>query len=429
MPVVQRVLPFPRPAAATTFASLLALACLGGCESSGGPSSDDANDSASSDETGDEPSIFAMMTQVYTPDDRIVYLIPTEGLDFDGLTLERGREYPGVANMAAIGGKLLVSDGQEPIITEFDFGPDLEWQPGRTISFANYPLSDNANFYYQFVLDANTIYLPFDVTSRIVWDPTAFEIVGVEEDTTLESVKDGLILEPTGNRNSVRYTDNIFQAFMYHDEDWFDYGVGSAIAVYDPETHEERAVIEAPCAGLAIGTQAEDGSVYFASWDYTGLKALYGIGPAPCAVRVLPDLTLDAGFTTDFTDWTDGHYVSNFRYVRDGRAIGNVLHHEQLGADFSGEYDPAIGDTIWDTGPFWRLWVFDVENATATPVEGIAVEVGVIAQFAVLEDRTFVFLPYDDSARSKVYEVDLATAQATERADLPGDVYAWIQVR
>ncbi len=43
----------------------------------------------------------------------------------------------------------------------------------------------------------------------------------------------------------------------------------------------------------------------------------------PCNVRLTPDGELDEEWTTDFTDWTDGRYVNNFRYVGDGRAVGD----------------------------------------------------------------------------------------------------------
>lgn len=421
------------------------LATLPACPADDDPSAttdaDSTGDDATADPTADTSAgdtesstaeIYAMMTQVYSVDDRTVYLILTNGLDFANLSVDNGREFPGVANMAAINDKLLVSSGQEPSITEFDISDDLQWTEERTLSFANYPLDDNANFYYQFLVDSDTIYLPFDKTSRIIWNPADFTITGTAEDTNLVLEKDGLMLDPSGNRNAVRFDGHVFQAFFYHDTDWFLHGTDSAIAVYDPETNAEIQVIDAECPGLSIATQDEDGNVYFSAWSYSGLLALYGDAAAPCAVRVRPDLTIDDSFTTDFTDWTDGRYVANFRYIGGGKAIGNVLMHEELeaiGADFAGDYQPDIGDVLWTSGPHWKLWVFDVEAKTAQPLANVGVEVASIAQFSTFDDRTFVFLPYDDAASSKIYEVDLEAATATEQADVTGDVYAWIRVR
>lgn len=218
------------------------------------------------------------------------------------------------------------------------------------------------------------------------------------------------------------------QAFYYVDENWFDYGTESVIAVYDPATHEETTTISAPCPGIGIATQDEQGNTYFGTWDYIGIRALYGDAPAPCTVRVTPDLAVDEAWTTDFTTWTDGRYVNNFRYVGGGRAIGNVLHHENLGADFGGPYDPAVMDRAWTSGPHWRLWIFDLEAEEAHPVEGIDVDIGSGAQFAVLDGRTFVFLPYDNWGRTRVFELD-ADGNATEHLDLLGDVFKWERLR
>ena len=66
-------------------------------------------------------------------------------------------------------------------------------------------------------------------------------------------------------------------------------------------------------------------------------------------------------------------------------------------------------------------------EGTPAPIDD-DVAIGSGAQFAVLDGRTFVFLPYDDWGRTKVYEID-DEARATERFDAVGDVFKWIQVR
>lgn len=391
------------------------------------PSENDNGHNVDSGVTATAP-VYAMMTQVYDADDRTVYLVLSNTLDLDVVSIANGREFPGVANFAAIGGKLLVSSGEGPVITEFEVSDDLHWTEGRQLSFANYPLSDNANFYYQFVLDEHTVYLPFEASSRILWDPSQMKILGTREDSSLVFEQDGLMLEAGGNRNAVHYDGPVLQAFFYHDEDWFRHGTESLVVSYDPQTHEERDVIHVPCPGLSIATQDEAGYTYFSTWGYLGLLALYGEGPAPCVARLTPDLQLDEDWTTDLTEYTDGRYVNNFRYIGNGKAIGNVLHHEELDADFDGPYQPDVGDSVWDSGPQWRFWLFDLEAKTAHPVDGIEVAIGSGAQFAVLDGRTFVFLPFDEWSRTMVYEID-DDGTAHERFETIGDVFKWVRVR
>ena len=50
------------------------------------------------------------------------------------------------------------------------------------------------------------------------------------------------------------------------------------------------------------------------------------------------------------------------------------------------------------------------------------------AQFAVLDGRTFVFVPYDNWGRTKGYELD-EDGTATEHFDTVGDVFKWVRVR
>lgn len=385
----------------------------------------------SADDTGpvgEEGPVFALMSQVYSVDDRTVYVALTDTVDVDAIELDDAREFPGVANFAPVGGRLLVSDGEQPIITAFSITPDLGWEEGPTVSFASYPLDDNANIYYHFVRDEHTAYLPFETSKRIVWDPTEMVISGTVEDSSLTMESDGMQLYAGGNRNAVRFGGPVLQAFFYVSDDWSEYGPSSQIAAYDPETHAETTVLDAPCPALSIATQDEAGNTFFGTWGYLGIRALYGEGPAPCAVRVTPDLAVDDDWTTDFTAWTGGRYVNNFRYVGNGKAIGNVLHHEELDADFDGPFDPAVEEAAWASGPHWRFWIFDLEAEEAHPVEGIDVDIGSGAQFAVFDDRTFVFLPFDSWGRTKIYELD-DQGNATEHLEVVGDVFKWERLR
>lgn len=416
-------------AASRCVALAAAMLAAGGCEDS----NDDDDRGRDRDRDGDasgEAPLYAMMTQVYGTEDRTVYLSVSDTLDVKNVDLKQAREFPGVANFGAIGGRILVSSGQEPTVTEFEISDELEWTEGRTIDFSNYPLpeGDFANFYYQYVLDEHAAYLPFEKTKRIIWDPTEMKVLGTREDSDLELRMGDLELGSGGNRNAVRFDGPVIQAFSYHDEDYLRYSDESFAVVYDEDTHEESEIIELPCPGAEMTTVDEEGNTYFGTWNYLGTLALYGDGPAPCVARVRADLTLDEDFTTDLTDSTDGRYVNNFRYVGGGKAIGNVLHHEELEADFETTFDPDVSDQISTSGSHWRLWVFDVEAGEAQPIDGIDVDVSSGAQFAVLDGRTFVFLPYDEWKRSAVYELD-DEGRATKRFDVAGDVFKWVRVR
>jgi hypothetical protein len=384
----------------------------------------DQGDSTSASDTGDGP-LYAMMIQVYDPEDRTVYVSLSDSLDVDSVPLSDAREFPGVANLAVIGGRLLVSSGSAPEITEFDITSHHDWVEGRRVSFASYPLSDNANFYYQFIVDHEHALLPFDGTKRILWNPSEMVIDRLLEDTTLTPSEPGLTLESGGNRNSVQYAGAVMQTYFYHDDDWYDYGSKSHVVVYDATTFSEKRIFDVPCPGLTIATRDEGGSTYFSNWGLPS-PSITGDAPATCLAKVSPAQT--AVETFDLREWTDGRWVSNFRYVGNGKAFANVLHHEALGVTSPGELTSEQLDTLRESGPHWKLWLFDVAQKTGAPVGGIDVAIADGAQMAVLDDRSFVFLPYDDWGRTKAYEL-MTDGTAVERFDTVGDVFKWARVR
>lgn len=394
-----------------------ALALVGGCSS-------DSSSEAVSEGTMEEP-LYAMMIQVYDPEDRTVYLSLSNTLDISSTSLETAREFASVANFAAVAGRILVSSGSEPSITEFDVTDDFAWLERRSVSFSEYPLQDNANFYSQFLVDDEHALLPFDGTKRILWNPAEMKIERVLEDSSLESQEPRLTLEAGGNRNSVHYDSAVVQAFHYHDDDWYDFGSESHLVVYDEDSFEEDRVLDIPCPGLSLATRDEDGNTYFATWDIP-VTSLLGEAPATCIAKV--DAEGELLEMLDPRDWTDGRVVNNFRYVGNGRAYASVLHHEELDASTPEELDADGIDALSTGGPHWKLWLFDVEQQTGAPVAGIDVEVGSGSQFAVVDGRTFVFVPYDDWGRTKAYELD-EDGTATEHFDTVGDVFKWVRVR
>lgn len=394
-----------------------------------GDSPDDSSEGTGEGEPEppEELPVYVLTTTIYDADGgRKVYMALSNSLDEPTFSLDEALEQPGVANSATLGGYLYISSGEEPVITRYSITDDLRWVQDSRLSFANYPLSDNANFFYQYMVNDETMYMPFDGYKRIVWNPSTMEIVGTMEDSALVPEVDGFTLEVGGNRTGLRYEDGpVMQPFFYHDEDWYEFGSTSPIAVYDPDTHEEVSVIEGPCPGLAVPSQDEQGRTYFSSWDYLPFFALFDAGPAPCVARINADRTLDEDFTTDLTELTDGRYVNNFRYVRDGWGLADVLHHEELDGDFSGEPDVAVLDQIYEFTNF-HLWRIDVERGTAEPYEDVAAS-SYGWRTANIDGRSFLFVPQDGGERTKIYELDDAGV-ANEVYEVVGDA-RWARVR
>jgi hypothetical protein len=384
------------------------------------------NDDDSAGEGGEPGPVYVFMTQTYTAEDRTVYLKLTDSLDLDEdrLGIEDAYEFPSVANFEAIAGTLYVSSGEAKTITDYEVTASRELVEGVTLDFSNYPLTDNANFHYQFVVREGKAVMPFDVTSRITWDPKAMRFLETLEETAIPYEQDGLTLGSDGNRSATRFDEgSMMVPFYVTDEDDL-YGDFSYIAAYDDDIRELGA-FTVPCAGLERVTRAEDGTSYFSSQWNMPFRHLYGLAPAPCIVRTLPDGALDEGFTTDLTGQTGGRFVMNFRYLRGGKAIGLVVYDEEFGVDFEGEYDPAVEDLLWEGG-YVRPWLFDVENGTAREIEGIAEPLTPALQTEVVDGRIFLFSSNDE--RTKIYEISDAAA-ASLMYEMTGDVYKLERLR
>ena len=72
--------------------------------------------------------------------------------------------------------------------------------------------------------------------------------------------------------------------------------------------------------------------------------------------------------------------------------------------------------------------MFDLEKQTAQPVDGVDVELGSGAQFALLDGRTFVFVPFEQRGRTKPYELG-EDGKAREHFEIFGDVFKWARLR
>jgi len=377
--------------------------------------------------TGDG-AVYALHVVVFDPEfNATSYVALTDTLDLSQVTLDSAREFPGWITIATVGGRLLVANEADPTVTSYEITAGGEWQQNARLSFLDYGVQD-AGFGRQWFVNEHKAYVELDVTKRVVWDPTDFVIRGVKENSGLELERAGLELEPGLNRQLRLRKGPLLRPFYYADKnDWLTYAPTSQIASYDPETDEESAIIDAPCPGLHLGTQDEQGRTYFGLWDALPKLALYGQGPKPCVARTRPDGSLDEAWRPDLSTWAGDRFVMVFRYVKDGIALANVLHHEELGADFSGPYDPDVGDEV-ENGEHYRVWRFDLEHETAQPVEGLPkTPWGFHA--SDIDGHSFIFLPYDEWGRTRVFEVDLQSGVATERFDTLGWVYDWVRVR
>lgn len=370
--------------------------------------------------------LYALETSLFGPDDSVTsYVTLTGSLDIEELTTDTAREFSGYSFISTVNGRLLVSDGESPTITSYDIGADLSWNESARVNFGSLGVSGGAaGFERHWFLDPETAYLTLDVTERIVWSPSEMVIKAVMAESSLVLERDGLQLDATFNRQPRDSRGPILKPFYYRDEDWFLFGPTTSIAVYDPVTHEERSIIDVPCPSLEVPSQDEAGNTYFSTWTYGPVLGLYGLGPETCVRRIKPDSSLDESWAPDLAAWTGGNPVNVFRYMRDGKAVGTVLHVDEAGIDFSRGYDEEDALAL---DSHWRLWLFDLESETARPIDGVE-GIGAGFFYAEFDGRAFVSVPNADWSRSSVFEIGI-DGTATKRFESTGFINDWIRVR
>jgi hypothetical protein len=378
--------------------------------------------------------VYALSYVVWSDEGPTSYVALSHSLEVSDEALRNAREFPGYSTLAAVDGRLLVAEAEEPTITRYTVTDDLGWQDGDTLSFANYGLAeDAAGFYRQYFLNEDTAYAEFDVTKRVVWNPRTLVLEVPMEDSTLALERDGLLLYGNFNRSFFVPGDRVLKPFSYHDEDWFTWSPSTLVAVYDAETNLESAVVDAPCPALDTLSRDEEGNTYLSTWEYSTLHALTGSGAVPCVVRLKPDNTLDSSWNTDLTDLTGGRQIKNFRYVGGGKAVAAVLHDEEYGEGFDfGSYLENIDDFWANEGRYHRLWSFDLDARTAAPVSGAAFDYVYPGFFhARFGDRYFLFLGSGDTnqaAGTAVQEL-AGDGSATTLFTVPGEALQWVRLR
>lgn len=364
---------------------------------------------------------------VFSPDTTTSYVVLSDTLDPAEVSLAGAREVPGFATIAGVAGRLLVSSFPSPVVTGYSISNDLRLEAEQQLSFADYG-TDDVGFAAQFFASEERAYLTYDVTKRVVWDPTRLEIVEAREQSELSRpVMDGLGLAAAYNRTAwIPRMPTVLKPFYYRDDDGFEYADRTQIAIYDPETHEEQRIVEAPCSGLENATQDEEGYTYFSTWNVSPTRFLYGLAPEPCFVRFTPSGQLDKAWLPQIREWTGGRVPGVMRYLADGKAIASVLHHEEIDVDWDGEYDNAASEAV-DGGSHFHLWLLDFEAQTAQQLPEVE-SMDMAFHGKTIDDRHFVFLPYDDYTRTRVYEIKVDGA-VREHLDTSGWVYDWVRLR
>jgi hypothetical protein len=294
-------------------------------------------------------------------------------------------------------GDVFVSSGESPEVTKFTVAEDGSLVEAGRISFAAYGEVDAAFWSNTFVSPTKS-YMINGTAEYVIWNPSTMEITGTLALPALEPRPDLLVRAGTMDRSNVIRDGLLYQPMYWSDEDYARFAPDSRIVVIDLATDQIVRVIEAPCAGLDVGTQDASGDLYFSPWTSGVYSPLVLATPANCVARIRAgETTATAAFT--FASVADGREGAAVRAAGDGRLVFPIFHDERV--DLGGATDPweLIGEANW------RLWAYDPSTTAASMIGSVDWNSGATYAFEI-DGRSYVLVPAADYASSRVYALD-----------------------
>ncbi|WP_426754640.1 MxcI [Myxococcus sp. Y35] len=403
-----------RLATASTTSLMFLAASLTACGSS------DSEPNVNPDETESGP-MYSLATSILG-ESPVTYVSVFDSLDVTSLDLEQASEHSGFATIGAAGGKLFVGAGEAPELTRYSVFDSGRFQAAGKISFASYGLA-TAPLYLNHFADGTSAYMQLEESRRIVWNPEAMTISGPVESPGLATERDGLVVRASYDRAVVARGGYSFQPFYWTDGNYYRFAPSSQIAVYSHENDSLVALLDAPCPGLDVATQDEDGNIYFSNWVFSaGAPVVDATAPDTCAVRIKAgELAIDEEWTRSLASMVGGRQTAAFRYIGDGVGVVAAFHDDSPGLSA----EPTAADVT--NGTHWKLWQVNLETGEGAPIEGLDWIAGGYYAFSI-EGRTFLLLPTQDYASTAVWELN-GNGSAVKRFETLGWAYQLVKVR
>lgn len=389
--------------------ALLALAPLG-CGKDNDHDDDDGGGAGGGALTTDDPK-YVIGSVVFSPEGETSYLNIVDDLEPQTLDYKKALELSGWADLWTHEGFLYVTSRENSTVTKYTISDANEFVEEGKISFTDYGEVDVAFWSNTFVA-ADKAYMINGTGNYVIWNPLTLEITGELELPELPEHEPYVLRAGTLDRANVIRDGKLYQPMYWSDADYAQFSPDSRVVVIDIATDSVEEVIDAPCAGLDIGTRDDAGNLYFSTWT-SGVYEPLVLDAAPnCVAKIA------AGQSTATSDFTfasvaDGREGAAVRGFRDGRLLFSIFYDDQ--ADLNEE-----GVDPWDVlgGANWRTWVYDPADGSAAEVDDLDWNSGATYVFPI-DELHYVLVPSTDYATTTVVALD-ADLNATPTFDLQG---------
>lgn len=361
---------------------------------------------------------FLVASSVYSDEGNATYLNYETSLDVPELDRERALELAGGATIAGYGGSIFVGDGESPTVTRYEL--DAAGAPVETgkVSFVNAGAS--AELYANWFGSATRAYMDISGDERLIWDPSSMTTVGKLAIPNLVRMHGDKEIIASYDRGVGIRPGRAFQPFYWANFDFYTFHPRSQIAVIDTATDVIISMLDAPCPGLDVATQDEQGNIYVGPWTFSQLLRLSDAAqPENCVIKIPAGSdTFDPSWTRSFSALTGGREAGALRNIGNGVVLLSVLHPELVPAGTPP--DELSGLSIW------RLWRVDLASWTGAPIDGLEPFDGGYYAFPV-DGKAVVLLPFEDYSKTQAFEVP-PTGAAIPRFKTVGWAYQLVDL-
>jgi hypothetical protein len=347
-------------------------------------------------------SLYAVTTQLYSPDQDIAYVELVNDIDRVDDALTTTLEIPGygLAVGPGRGGNLYVASDQAPTVTRYAVSHGDSAGPSRfeergVLSFA--ALGVGPIFAYagqfQFVSPTKAYFLDSESLQAIIWNPTDMTITG-SMDLSALAVPDLTVAfdgEPT------RRDRDLVVIAGYYDSDAARVARETRVAFLDVATDAVQIASDVRCGYVTHSVLAPNGDIYLASdtWAVAIHQTAAGDAPDSCMLRIKAgEHEIDPSYRADLAALT-------------GSTIAGSLLPGRGAMAYVRGFDPSLFegdiqsyDEIWSAGA-WRWYSLELgSELPATVVDALPVGAPSSLQ-----------LPFDGRTFSNASEADYRSSR------------------
>jgi len=328
---------------------LLALCACGddsGSDGAAGDGDGDGDGDAGEPDAGDGDAVYALATEIETPEGDVLYLSTVHSLTEPFDLVDDGIEIPNASTFQALGDQVFVAVNNSPTITRYVLDENDRLQEDETVSFAGVGVTNAA--YYALVSETKAYLFDYEAYTVHVWNPSTMELTGDEIDlSALQSDERSAFWLTPWRFDQIKRDGQLLVGGGF----WPDEGPArnAIILVFDTAEDTVKVIDTDRCTLLGAVKLAENGDAYFFGQAY----ALIVNELEPCAlvVRAGED-DIDTSYTYAWSDAFDGHTPRDYN-----AGPGNTVYVEVPYATDEGE---SLEDTFYSGGNNARLWRYDL---------------------------------------------------------------------